>query len=202
MMAAATSSSVVLRLPWGILRVLATPPCGRGRLLGCNRLTCVPGTESLVHHFNGNAECFVDTRGKRLGFLRHLARGAIQTQRQSHYDATHAFLPHQLTQPGKIAPPIDPAPGRKWPRGRAVLVGQRQTEPLPAIVDCEDHTPGHSFNDRGRIGQRISHEPIITRKRDPAREARGKRVQRFVGATRRGGWFTKNFRASPSLFSG
>src|SRR5258706_7962114 len=97
---------VECRLPLSSHRLLAAATRWRGRFVRLNNLLRFPGTQPLIHHLNGDAQCFFDTRSIALRFRGHIARSAIEVQRQSDDDATPLMLPHQFAQTRKIPPPI------------------------------------------------------------------------------------------------
>ena len=131
---------VECRLPLSSRRLLAAATRWRGRTVRLNSLFCFPGAQPLIHHLDGNAQCFFDACCKAPRFRGHIARRAIQVQRQSDDDAAYRMLPHQFAKTREIPASIDARPNRKWAGGQAVLVRKSESQALLSIIDGQNYT--------------------------------------------------------------
>src|SRR6267154_6042016 len=131
---------VECRLSLSSRRLLAAATRWRGRIVRLNSLLRFPGAQPLIYHLNGNAQCFFDARGKALRFFGHIARCAIQVQRQSDDDAAYHMLPHQIAQTRKIPASIDARPNRKWAGAQALFVRKSESQALLSIIDGQNYT--------------------------------------------------------------
>ena len=120
--------------------LLSAPPRWRAGVVRLNCLFGFPGAQPLVHHLNGNAQCFFDSYSKSLRFRGHIALGAIQAQRQSDDDAAHSVLPNEFSKACQVAAPIDARPDRKWAGGQASLVREGEPQALLSVIDGENYT--------------------------------------------------------------
>jgi hypothetical protein len=112
----------------------------RAGVVRLNSLFGFPGAQPLVHHLNGNAQCFFDSYSKGFRLRGHITFPAVQVQGQSDHNAAHGMLSNQIAQTREIAAPIDSRPDRKWAGRQALLVRESEPKALLSVIDGEDYT--------------------------------------------------------------
>ena len=122
-----------------------------------HRLCCLPAGEPLVGEFDGEAQIFLNARGKRGRFVRHFAGFAGDVQRMAHDDTRDAVCRANAAESCEIAAAILALENLQRAGGEAELVGNGEADALAAVVEREDalrRATGRRYGWRG-LGHRV-----------------------------------------------